>query len=305
MRKACAAVFAAVLLLGLVTATPARQPDPETTAGVAASPVPTADKALLWEITAADAEPSFLFGTIHSEDPRVLDLPAAVERALRESQSFTMEVLLDELSADTATISMVFADDRTLATVTGADLAHEAIELLTERGIPPQLGRRLKPWAAMMTLSVPPPKTGLFLDMTLYLAAKRQGKRVFGLETINEQLESLDGIPMAEQVVLLQETIASYPALMSMLDKMIAAYLARDLSALVDLSHEFGPQDAKARDVFMSRLINQRNHRLTDRMIPRLEEGNAFIAVGALHLPGSDGVLQLLRERGYTVTAAY
>jgi len=64
----------------------------------------------------------------------------------------------------------------------------------------------------------------------------------------------------------------------------------------------FEPADAALLD---SRVLLDRNRRMAQRMARRLFEGNAFIAVGALHLPGDGGVLQLLQQQGYTVTAVY
>ena len=55
----------------------------------------------------------------------------------------------------------------------------------------------------------------------------------------------------------------------------------------------------------MYRLLTRRNERMVQRMQPRLKEGNAFIAVGALHLPGEEGLLKKLADRGYTITTVY
>ena len=58
-------------------------------------------------------------------------------------------------------------------------------------------------------------------------------------------------------------------------------------------------------EIFQKRLIIDRNQRMVERMHKRLEEGNAFIAVGALHLPGEKGILRLLEHRGYRVRSIY
>ena len=56
---------------------------------------------------------------------------------------------------------------------------------------------------------------------------------------------------------------------------------------------------------FTNKLITRRNHRMAERMQSRLRSGGRFIAVGALHLPGRDGLLRLLSQQGYTLTRVY
>ncbi len=55
-------------------------------------------------------------------------------------------------------------------------------------------------------------------------------------------------------------------------------------------------------ELFLKYLISDRNHIMAERAVPIIDKGNAFIAVGALHLPGKDGIIELLRTKGYRVT---
>ena len=63
--------------------------------------------------------------------------------------------------------------------------------------------------------------------------------------------------------------------------------------------------DRRVAQLFTSEVVVNRNRRMLERIQPRLREGNAFIAVGALHLPGKDGLLTLLRNKGYRVSPVY
>ena len=71
------------------------------------------------------------------------------------------------------------------------------------------------------------------------------------------------------------------------------------------MSEQYKSLQQPAYDELMRRLLTERNHNMAQRMPVRLKEGNAFIAVGALHLPGDDGLLQLLSKAGYRVTRVY
>jgi uncharacterized protein YbaP (TraB family) len=88
----------------------------------------------------------------------------------------------------------------------------------------------------------------------------------------------------------------------------VDAYLARDLVGLWRVSQESagtGEEERRLNEVFTRRLLYERNVRMAERAEPRLREGGAFIAVGALHLYGGSGVLALLERRGWRVTRVY
>ncbi len=77
------------------------------------------------------------------------------------------------------------------------------------------------------------------------------------------------------------------------------------VGALLALSEKYQPQDARVYAAMMDRLLVRRNANMAERIRVRLKEGNAFVAVGALHLPGDTGLLRLLSTAGYRVTRVY
>jgi uncharacterized protein YbaP (TraB family) len=264
------------------------------------------DHGLLWKIERQGLEPSFLFGTMHSEDPQVVRLPAAVEQALVSSHGVSLEVVLDPESLLAMTGGFMLGDGSTLEAHIGAPLYRRTVAAVAAYGIPEIVLANMKPWAVAVTLMTPPTRTGLVLDLVLYQRAVADGKPVDGLETPLEQLSVFDGLSEQDQVTLLKDTLDNLPDIERMLDDVRDAYLARDLRRLVEAS------DASMRDSdpqlvarFTSRLITDRNRRMAERMQSRLHRGGWFIAVGALHLPGEEGVLQLLSHRGYRVTRVY
>jgi uncharacterized protein YbaP (TraB family) len=264
------------------------------------------DHGLLWKIEGHGGEPSYLFGTMHSEDPRVVRLPVPVQQAFDRSHGVTLEVILDPESLLAMTSGFMFGDGSTLEAHIGAPLYRRTVAAVAAYGIPEILLASMKPWAVAVTLMTPPTRTGLVLDLVLYQRAVADGKPVDGLETPLEQLSVFDGLSEQDQVALLKDTLDNLPDIERMLDDVRDAYLARDLRRLVDAS------DASMRDSdpqlvarFSGRLITERNHRMVERMQSRLRKGGQFIAVGALHLPGDEGVLQLLNQQGYRLTRVY
>ena len=165
--------------------------------------------------------------------------------------------------------------------------------------------RHMKPWAVMMAFSGAPEGRGLFLDMALQLEATRRDKPTYGLETMQEQIAVFNGMSLDDQVVLLRDAVQTASMTGDAIEELAQAYLKRDLAALLALQDKYKPADSRVYAEMMRRLLTARNHNMAERLHERLQEGNAFIAVGALHLPGENGLLQLLRAAGYQLTRVY
>jgi uncharacterized protein YbaP (TraB family) len=263
-------------------------------------------KGLLFEVAADGAKPSYLFATIHSDDPRVVQLPPPVQAAFDAAQGFVMEAIPDREAVLKSTALMTYADGRNLRQVLPSALYDSAVAAMTSRGMSEEAIQNLKPWALVTLLSTPPSATGEFLDLRLYRAALAQGKQTMGLETLEEQVGLLDQLSEADQVALLHETLAIYPELGEVFQRLVAAYVRRDLSSLLQLSDMYtrwGSPELAAR--FHRVAIDERNRRMAERMRPLVAEGGRFIAVGALHLPGPGGLLQRLMDQGYRVRSVY
>jgi hypothetical protein len=140
--------------------------------------------------------------------------------------------------------------------------------------------------------------------MVLFQRAQQAGKPLHGLETIAEQLEVFEGLPLDDQVALLRDAVEQFASIDGMNDELLAAYKRQDLAAMVAINEAaMATGDQRLAGEFQRRLIVDRNHRMAGRMEPWLQQGGAFVAVGALHLPGEQGLVSLLRQRGYSVRA--
>ena len=202
--------------------------------------------------------------------------------------------------------TLYFADGRNLRSVLGEPLYRDSVRLMAQYGIGEAQVETMKPWALLATLSTPRPENGVFLDLALYRNAVDQGKPVYGLERIEEQIGYFDAMPQADQIALLKDAVYHHDRLPAMFDELLNAYLARDLDALMRINERYLHEgDAQLAARFMVRFVDQRNRLMVERMQPRLREGRAFVAVGALHLPGPRGILRLLEQRGYRVSAVY
>jgi len=262
-------------------------------------------KGMLWKVSSPSGRSSYLFGTIHVDDPEIINLAPPVRSALNSSKSLTLELIPDQSTQLQSALSMMFQDGRNLEKVAGRSLYKRAISAMKGRGIPEPMIGQMKPWAVMATLSVPKSESGKFLDIRLYDQAKKVGKQTHALESSAEQMAAFNNMPMKEQVKMLKETLDTLPKLKGYFRQIKQAWLQRDLEKLQSISDKQMPADDPASKKLMEGLLDKRNQTMHARMQPRLKEGRAFIAVGALHLPGKKGLIQLLRQSGYTVKAVW
>jgi uncharacterized protein len=265
------------------------------------------DRGLLFRVVPPEGgAASFVFGTIHSEDPRVLALPTPVRMHLDRARAFVLEVVPDADALSESVAAMTYDDGRLLSDMVPDDVYRDSIAALAARGLPEVAVKSFKPWAVMTLLSTPAAKTGQFLDLELYQRAMANGMPVLGLETTDEQLAVFEALSEADQVSLLRDTLTSLPELPAMFQALIDAYLRRDLVALMQLGDTYlASADAELAQRFQAALIDTRNARMVQRMLPMIAQGGHFIAVGALHLPGPGGVLDRLSAVGCDIERLY
>jgi hypothetical protein len=298
-------LWLALMLLAPVMAAQPCRPIPADRP-MAAAPRDDFSRGLLWKIETPDAQPSYLFGTFHSGDPRITTLPCPVQQAFDAAGSYTMEMIFNGSSITSMAEAMFFSDGRTLRQVLGDPLYRDMLDALGIRDTKHAAGiEHMKPWAVMMTLMGPRESGGLFLDMALQARAVLHGKANHALETADEQIAVFNGMSIDDQVVLLRDAIENARTSDGALEELTQAYLKRDLDGLQAIQDKYKPADARVYSDMTKRLLTERNRNMAERMRARLKEGNAFIAVGALHLAGDSGLLRLLANDGYRLTRIY
>jgi uncharacterized protein len=259
---------------------------------------------LLWKISKPGLSSSFVFGTIHVADESIVNLPKEVSGALAKTTTFAMEVVPDSSEIREFAGLMYFADGRKLSDLLSKPLFDEVVRLLNAYHLPEEAIALMKPWAAFLTMSYPP-EFGQVLDMQLLDMARKNGAKVTGLESLQEQLNIFDKMALDKQVKILGDTACHYAIVESDFEKMKALYLARDLAGLYAYSQRYTLSDDELYNELIKKLLIDRNYTMAERMQPMLQEGNAFIAIGAMHLPGEEGVLALLAKNNYEISLVY
>lgn len=275
---------------------------------------------LLWKVTSRKSKkPSWLMGTMHVTDTRIATLSPSVEEKVKSARVVVLELkevankqqLARKIKSFTSVMNMpqgktvwdVIPDDQEKAI-----RSNPAIAMM----VPAQI-ERLQPWVLAQSLSAPfceqlrqPFKPAL--DEVLARRALAADVPVYGLEEVAEQVRVMSSVSMKEQVESLFAAVNRKTSAEDMYITMVEMYLNRQVSALMPLSarlpEERNEHLEKTNAKFMTALLDKRNVVMARRARQYLDKGNAFIAVGALHLPGETGLVQLLRKAGYKVTPA-
>jgi uncharacterized protein YbaP (TraB family) len=273
--------------------------------------------AILWRIERDGRPASYLFGTVHLTDERVTKLSPAVETALGESKTVALEVSDLSEKATTSVIAkstplVMFTDGQRLDKLLSSTEYETVKAIITRSGMPADLAALFKPWIVTMILSVSDcerakvQKGDRVLDMELAEIGAKRGLKVVGLETIPEQLKALASVPQSEQLKMLRTSLKFANRTNDVMETLVQLYQHRKISAAMPFQIAMAREAGIGDDVFagfQQKLLVERNARMEQAAAPLLEQGGVFIAVGALHLPGKKGLVALLREAGYTVTA--
>ena len=256
-------------------------------------------KGLLWNIKHPSGASSYLFGTIHLADPRIVALSRAVAERIAEKPNFAMEVLITPDTVRFSVSRMFFSNGEKLSEQLPSGLYDRTVTLLQQHGVSSALVDSVRPWAAYMTLAVPPSGNGLPLDLHLLNLAQSHGNQLFGVETIEEQLGIFEALDLQQQISLLSESVCNYQENQSQIGTMLSLYLAQDLGGLVEIGDKY--QTPVNANLFQKLLID-RNRTMAERIKPWMQQGQFFVAVGALHLPGPTGLLRALENAGFEVS---
>ncbi|MGX9147350.1 TraB/GumN family protein [Mesorhizobium sp. 128a] len=293
--------------------------DPATYARIETEAAATPNgKGLLWKLEKSGEKPSFLFGTMHMTDPRVTTLPPAAKRAYDAAGTIIIETtdVLDKQKMMEAMLKepelMMFTDSTTLSSLLSPEDAAVVNKGLDARGIPPATVSKMNPWLLSAMVALPVCEVARqaggapVLDVKLAEDAKANGKPVEGLETAAGQLRAMASLPLAFHIKGLVETLKLGDKINDINETMIVLYQRGDTGTFWPLLRSMSPgeeEDAAGYAAFDQAMITDRNKVMVDHARPILAKGNAFMAVGALHLPGPEGLVEDFRKAGYTVTA--
>jgi len=249
---------------------------------------------------------SWIFGTMHAPNEAFSRIPEPVKKALAESKVFFSEIEPDEKNQVKIMQGMLLPENESLEGKIGRSKFTQ-LKNITGKFDPPLSPSFLdknRIWAASLLISWPRKSSDpVPIDVLLYEKAKLGGCETKGLETPEEQLAPLDSFTETEQIQLLTEAIGEAEDGYKMLNGLLQKYISQDLSGMAEEFYSrktsYTPQ---FRDKFIDKLLKERNDLFLERLMPTIREKDCFVAVGAGHLIGSNGLIALLEKSGFKAT---
>jgi hypothetical protein len=265
------------------------------------------DKGCVWVAESAQGGQVFLCGTIHLLRESDYPLPVAYEKAYAAAEELVFELPpgsseSPELSQRMQELGMLPAEEALQKLISAEDWKR-VTDWSKRRGVDVAVVDRMRPWyASLLMVATEYAALGAAadrgVDQFFEERSKKDGKAGSGLETVEQQLALFSGMTGEQEREVLEQTLAEMESVEAEYENMIRAWKLGDLEALQELLF----REAERYPDLMESFLNARNRAWVPVLAKVLERGGkAMVLVGAGHLGGEQGVIALLRGKGYEV----
>jgi uncharacterized protein YbaP (TraB family) len=263
------------------------------------------EKTLLWQITGPGiTAPSYLYGTIHLMCPEDIIVSTELRAKFYSTKQLFLELKMDDPAVLAKTMSqMNMKNDTTLSQLLSKQ-QYDSVSAYFKKitGMPLEMMQTMKP--ELLESVIYPSLLGCngaeAWEQKFMQMAKANNMQIKGLEAVEDQLKIFDEIPYKTQADELAETILNIDSVKKSFSDMLQLYRQKNLDALNDIMND-EDELAGYNDI----LLTNRNERWIPEIIEQAKIKPTFFAVGAAHLGNSNGVINLLRKKGYIVTPVY
>jgi uncharacterized protein YbaP (TraB family) len=261
-------------------------------------PLGAEENSIFWKLTSPNGSEHYLYGTIHTDDNRVSDINAEVIEALKSSQIFlmeTMEISNPKLLLMNSIDYSLYFDEFDLDKI---KLLANFHTMSFERVL------KMKPWLLAVIFDSPRPITPFNLDNLLKTKARDLGLRIKGLETSEEHFQLLDNFSIQEQINFLKKVLdKSFEQKQKDYERLMSAYLSQDLNNIIKINEGLTSK-LVSKSMWIKikkKLLINRNKLFFNRAHKLVNNNQLFIAVGASHLGGDNGLLKQFENAGYQI----
>lgn len=260
----------------------------------------------LWKVAGAQNS-VYLLGSIHLLRAKDYPLPTILDTAYDDAEVLVMEIDMDDLNPLAAQAAFttygIIQDEQTLQDLMGDELYERALSAADAIDIPLDMLSKTEPWYAAMTVEIMMLSRigfnpALGIEMYMMSKASSDNKPIEGFETVEQQVQFLDGMSLDAQREMLLSTLDESAKMGEMMDELIDAWRHGDVSFL-----ESGMLvELEKHEELNKALVTDRNARWVTRIDELLNNADDYlIIVGALHLVGPDSVPTQLQNIGYDV----
>ena len=262
---------------------------------------------LVWKVYKQGAkDTSYVLGTIHLPMKKAFKAVDTVSSILKKVDRAYFELEFDPAAFASSGMYFIAQQDsekvKNILSKQEYDLLHEkSKELLGPQAMMVDM---LKPIGilSMFALSMSPSDTTGAMDILFQMEAKNQGLKIGGLETPEQQMEVLRSMSITEQKDELVDLLINYEKYTLQFDSLITAYLNHDLLTLKKLTNE---SFSKTSEKFKDEILTKRNIKMANKVDGFANKHSCLFAVGAAHLVGEQGLLNLLKSKGFVLESLY
>ena len=257
------------------------------------------DRGLFWKLRAPNGSTHYLFGTMHTDDNRIIKFLPIVKKSVNAS-----DILLVEITPDGHSQNLFMKNHFLVSDINEKEL--NQIKKLAEFHVMYfDNVMRMKPWLLAIIFDSPKPHTEFNQDYLLMAMAADLDKEVLGIESSQEHFATMDSLSLDEQLMMLRavlkktenEKLSDYNLLMKQ-------YISGDVEQIRKtderLTGKLLPEVLWAK--IKVQLMNERNKKMVIKIKELSKDKQLFIAVGASHLAGQDGLLNQLRDSGFKIS---
>jgi len=270
------------------------------------SVTPTPSKTFIWKVS-KDGKNLYLAGSVHLLRPKDMPLPSRFKEVFDKSEECYFEMDTREAQSPQAMLLIqqkgMYQGDDDLRKHISKETASKLDEYLRSQGYPENTFDMMRPWFLSMNLiMMESMKMGaapdLGLDQQISQWAIDAGKPLKGFETMEDQIGLLSGFPDKVQDEFLLSSIQDISKLEKFYDDTILAWKTGNAAKLNELMNESVEKSPELYDL----ILVKRNKNWLPKIESALDSGKtAFVIVGAAHITGKDGLLELLKAKGYLI----
>jgi uncharacterized protein len=264
-------------------------------------------KSFLWRIQ-SKANTVYVLGSLHYSKKEIYPLSEKIEKAFGESEILVVEADVNnmkKLDIQKFATRAFYPEDDTLEKHVSPEIYERLVKETGGLGIPPELLVKQKPWFLAMTLvALESLKLGFDPELGIdkYFLSKAEGrKKISELESLDYQLDLLSGFSDKDQELLLLYTLKDLRILEQELEQLTRAWISGDTRSMESILTRSVSEDKRLSPIF-EKIVYERNTKMASKIEDFFRTGaTCFVIVGAGHLVGGRGIIEILKGKGYLV----
>lgn len=255
---------------------------------------------LLWKVTSPAGKENLVLGLTHAVPGSELRKWDWLQLVVRTSRIYLSEIPL--AAENLENLKEMQTTGKSILPELPKSFRDDLMELLRAKDLEHSGILNMKPWSLYSAVGSFVERGFKGVDQVLYFSAQTYHVPILPLETEQElERHFTHEIPYQTHLETLKDTICSHDQVIEQSRRIVESFVRQDAQGLFRAGFGLVSAVGNRSEVFVDKLVNRRNVLFVSKMMPELNQGGSFTALGALHLAGDKGILQLLSRQGFKV----